>query len=114
MTRPLAPFADLIWLVGAFVLWSFAFIGLYGVHGAACAVGWASPSEPWPLRLILIGLWLIICALSAAYVFWVWRRPETGEATAGFLRYVTLAVAAVGAVSTAWLGIPLFLVRVCA
>ncbi|MDP1874680.1 hypothetical protein [Phenylobacterium sp.] len=110
----LGAFGDLLWLVGAFVLWSLAFVVLYGVHGAACAGGWASPTEPWPLRLTLIGLWLVMTVVSAAYVLWVWRRPAAGDGTDGFLRYATLAVAGVGAVSTAWLGLPLFLVRVCA
>lgn len=113
MTPQFRPFADLLALVGALVLWSLAFIALYGAHGVACAQGWASPDEPWPLRLTLIGLWLVMTALSLAYALWSWRRglPQGSER---FLRLTTLAVAAVGAVSTAWLGLPLFLVRVCA
>ncbi|MDP2213733.1 hypothetical protein [Phenylobacterium sp.] len=107
------PFGDLLALVGAFVLWSLAFIILYGVHGVACARGWASPDEPWALRLTLVLLWLVMTALTVGYALWSWKRRRA-EPHGLFLSYATLAVAAVGAVSTAWLGLPLFLVRVCA
>lgn len=113
MTPQFRPFGDLLALVGAFVLWSLAFIILYGAHGVACAQGWASADAPWPLRLTLIGLWLVMTALSLAYALWSWRKRST-QGPERFLRRATLAVAAVGAVSTAWLGLPIFLVRVCA
>lgn len=113
MKTPLRPFGDLLALVGAFVLWSFAFVILYGAHGVACARGWASPDEPWPLRIILVGLWVAMTALSIAYAWWSWRR-RSDEGVERFLRLTTLATAVVGAVSTAWLGLPLLLLRVCA
>ncbi|MDP1618054.1 hypothetical protein [Phenylobacterium sp.] len=101
-------------LVAAFLIWSLAFIALYGVHGVACAAGWASVQNPWPLRLTLIGLWLVMTSAAAAFALWTWKRPIKDQAAQGFLRTATLAVAVIGAVSTAWLGAPLFLVRVCA
>jgi hypothetical protein len=108
------PFGELLALVGALVIWSFAFVGLYGVHGTACASGWASPADPWALRMVLIVLWLGMSVLSGLYVLAMWRRRRSDTEPGHFLRYATVAVAAVGAVATAWLGAPLFLVRVCA
>jgi len=113
MTPQFRPFGDLLALVGAFLLWSLAFIVLYGAHGVACARGWASPDEPWPLRIILVGLWLAMTVLSIAYAWWSWRR-RSDDGVERFLRLATLAIAVVGAVSTAWLGLPLLLLRVCA
>lgn len=113
MRTQLRPFGELLALVGALVLWSFAFVVLYGVHGTACASGWASPADPWPLRMILIMLWLGMSLLSGLYVLSVWRRDRSDNPSDRFLRFATLAVAAVGAGATAWLGLPLFLLRVC-
>lgn len=113
MKAPFRPFGELLALVGAFVLWSLAFVVLYGAHGVACARGWASPDEPWALRAILIGLWLAMTLAATAFTVWTWRRPVEDPATGHFLRRATLAIAVIGALSTAWLGAPLFLVRVC-
>ncbi len=114
MTPPARSFWRLVLLVAAFLIWSLAFIGLYGVHGVACAAGWASVQNPWPLRLALIGLWLVMTSAAAAFALWTWKRPLEDQAAQRFLRNATLAVAVIGVVATAWLGAPLFLVRVCA
>ena len=109
MKAPWRDFWRLVLLIAAFLIWSLAFIALYGVHGAACAAGWATAGDPWPLRLTLIGVWAALTLAAAAFALWTWRRP----AKDGFLRRSTMAIAVIGALSTAWLGAPLFLVRVC-
>lgn len=114
MTPPARSFWRLVLLVAAFLIWSLAFIALYGVHGVACAAGWASVQDPWPLRLALLGVWAIMTAGAAAFAAWTWKRPIDDQPTTRFLRNATLAVAVIGVVATAWLGAPLFLVRVCA
>jgi hypothetical protein len=114
MKTAIGPFGELLALVGAFVLWSLAFVVLYGVHGTACASGWASPDNPWSLRLTLIVLWLGMSALSGLYALLMWRRGRPETEPGHFLRYATVAVAVVGAAATAWLGAPLWLVRICA
>lgn len=114
MTPPARHFWRLVLLVAAFLIWSLAFIGLYGVHGVACAAGWADPGNPWPLRLTLIGVWGIMTAGAGLFAAWTWRRPIKDQPAQRFLRNATLATAVIGVVATAWLGAPLFLVRVCA
>ena len=113
MKSQLRPFGDLLALVGAFVLWSLAFILLYGTHGVACAGGGADRATGGALRLGLILLWLGLSMLSGAYAVWIWRGQRLRSDPTPFLRQATLAVAVVGAVSTTWLGLPLFLVRAC-
>lgn len=107
-------FSRLVLLVAALLIWSLAFIALYGVHGVACAAGWASAQDPWPLRLTLIGVWVIMTAGAVAFAAWTMKRPLEDPPAPRFLRNATLAVAVIGVVATAWLGAPLFLVRVCA
>lgn len=114
MTPKLRPFVDLLALVGALVIWSVAFVVLYGVHGTACAGGWADPENPWALRLTLILLWLGMSVLSGLYALAMWRQGRPDAEASHFLRCATVAVAVAGAAATAWLGAPLFLVRVCA
>jgi hypothetical protein len=114
MTPPARSFWRLVLLVAAFLIWSLAFIGLYGVHGAACAAGWVSAQDPWPLRLILIGVWIIMTLGAGVFAAWTWKRPIDDQPAQQFLRNATLATAAIGVIATAWLGAPLFLVRLCA
>jgi len=113
MTPPARSFWRLVLLVAAFLIWSLAFIALYGAHGVACAAGWAGPDNPWPLRLTLIGAWGIMTVGAAAFAAWTWKRPIEDQPAQLFLRNVTLATAVIGVVATAWLGAPLFLLRIC-
>ena len=70
--RPLAGFAA---LVGAFVIWSIAFLLLYGTHATGCALGWEARAFLMTsfLRAVLAG----IVALTFAALFLL--RSATGE-----------------------------------
>jgi hypothetical protein len=113
MIPPARNFWRLVLLVAAFLIWSLAFIALYGVHGVACAAGWASAQDPWPLRLTLIGVWVVMTAGAGVFAVWTMKRPAEDRPAQRFLRSATLATAVIGVVATAWLGAPLFLVRIC-
>ncbi|WP_290685478.1 MULTISPECIES: hypothetical protein [unclassified Haematobacter] len=70
--RPLAGFAA---LVGPFVIWSIAFVLLYGTHATGCALGWEGRVflTTSLLRAVLAG----ILALTFAALFLL--RPAGGE-----------------------------------
>lgn len=51
---------DMAWAIAGFVIWSAAFVIIYGLHGIGCAYGWdAIPIGPTNLqRFVQVAVWL--------------------------------------------------------
>ncbi|KTR03840.1 hypothetical protein NS365_16855 [Aureimonas ureilytica] len=83
---------SLILLVAGFVIWSSAFVVLYGALSVGCAFGWdtASLGPVSALRAVLIALWLAhLAALGALWWLCRMRAQKAGEADA-FLGWAAL------------------------
>lgn len=83
---------SLILLVAGFVIWSSAFVVLYGALSVGCAFGWdAAPFGPVSaLRAVLIALWLAhLAALGALWWLCRARARRAGESDA-FLGWAAL------------------------
>lgn len=95
-------------LVAGFVVWSAAFVLLYGLHGLACADPGFGGTRP----ALLIG-WAAMLAGHGLLAAWLWRRWRVGAEEVRFVRLVSLvlAVAALGA--TVWIGLPVAVLGVC-
>jgi len=72
---------SLILLVIGFVIWSSAFVALYGALSVGCAFGWdTAPFGPVSaLRALLIALWLLHLAMLAM----LWRLCRARAKRAG-------------------------------
>lgn len=67
-----------IWLLLAgFVVWSAAFVAIYGMHHVGCVFGWNGDGG-WltPLRLVLLALLVAGVAGCALTVWWAWREQD--------------------------------------
>lgn len=88
-------------MIAGFVVWSVAFVILYGVHGVGCAYGWDTVTVgPTNLqRLVQVALWLAFLPPLAGLALWLrqQRRRAAGDAAR---RWVAL----VGE-TTAWAGL---------
>lgn len=95
------PFAILL---AGFVLWSVAFIVLYGMQGTGCSLGWQAVEVAGPVtlqRAVLVGLFLAFLAAHTVLYLKLRtpRRSQAEEDISGFARDAgeTLALAALGA-----------------
>ena len=96
--------APLAVLLAGFVLWSFAFIVLYGVQATGCSLGWQVVEITGPLtlqRAILVGLFLAFLAahLVLYRMLRTPRRRKADQNASGFASDAgeKLALAALGA-----------------
>lgn len=98
----------LLLLVAGFLLWSSAFVALYGVQGLGCRLGWDDMGlGPVSVnRGALLAVWTVhvglIGAMAAAQV----RRRSAGRGTA-FVDRAGLALTFCALVATIWTGIPI-------
>ena len=82
----------LILLIAGFVIWSSAFVTLYGALSVGCAFGWEAISfgPVSALRALLIALWLAHLAALGA-LWWVCRaRARRAGKTDAFLGWSAL------------------------
>ncbi|MGJ3263044.1 MAG: hypothetical protein ACFE0R_07400 [Salinarimonas sp.] len=108
----------LIGLVAGFLLWSSAFLVLYGLHALGCAWGWEArvvgPTS-W-LRLALVVAWAVHVALLAALLALAWRgRParDALERTPALIAGTTVALTLAALVATLWTGLPVVTYPLC-
>jgi hypothetical protein len=106
--------AGLIGLVAGLLVWSSAFVALYGLHAVGCGLGWHEPGQFLSLlRLVLVAVWVVHLAALAWLVAWYHRAapgPERGKA---FLRLAAWTLALVGLGATLWTGAPVALLELC-
>lgn len=113
-----AAVAALIALIGGFLLWVSAFLGLYALFSLGCVQGWTTPRVAGlPLwHGVLLAVWGVHLALHAGLIAWLHRRSGHSVGRAGTRRFLHLgalgvAVAALGA--TLWTGLPMVLLSSC-
>lgn len=112
-----------VWLLiasGGLIIFSSAFIILYGAIGVGCALGWHAVSFGGTnvLTALLTAVWIVhIVALGGLqwYAISLWRRadgPDRG--TVRLVAAMTCLLAAVGLVSTVFVGFPVLVLPPCA
>jgi hypothetical protein len=95
-------------------LWIISFSAIYGLHGLACAGGWALEEGPAGLswgRAVLLAAGLAAVAVQALGVLAL-ARPPWG-APPGFLRRTSLSLAVVSLLATAWTALPVAVLPLC-
>ncbi|UYN99052.1 MAG: hypothetical protein KIT02_14130 [Devosia sp.] len=80
---------SLIRLVAGFVLWSLAFVLLYGVQALGCAYDWGMAHRP-----VLIGLYLAFIAAHVVVLRWPATRAEAVPALHQIGRWANMAALA--------------------
>ncbi len=74
MKRPARQIGPLAAVLSGFLLWSAAFLGIYGAQATGCSLGWDATILFGPLtvqRAVLLGLFVLIVAGHAAIVRWL-------------------------------------------
>lgn len=115
LSRPLG----LLGLVAGFLVWSSAFLVLYGLHALGCAWGWdareAGPANL--LRLVLVGAWIVHLAIVGLLVLGARRLRTAATGVPGdgapLVASATLVLSAAALVATVWTGLPLLAYPLC-
>ncbi|MGP9822811.1 hypothetical protein ACTZWW_22520 [Salinarimonas sp. NSM] len=114
--------AGLIGLVAGFLVWSSAFLVLYGLHALGCAWGWEARAvgPTSALRLVLVLAWALHVALLAALALAARRglppKGLTGEGedrTPALVAGATLVLTLAALVATLWTGLPVVAYPLC-
>jgi hypothetical protein len=99
-------------LVAGFLVWSSAFVALYGLHAVGCNLGWQAPETyASPLRLALVAVWL----LHAAALVWLVLhfRPAAAASSAPFLERAAFTLSALALAVTLITGAPILALDLC-
>ncbi len=105
----------LLGLVAGLLVWSSAFIALYGLHAVGCGLGWHQPGQfASPLRLVLIAVWASHLGVLVWLVVSYRRAAPGGDRTVGFLQLAAWTLGLVALVATLWTGAPVALLSLCA
>jgi hypothetical protein len=100
-------------VLAGLVLWGAGFSILYALHGLGCGLGWTDLAIG-PLTLlqaVLVGTWLALLAMAAAWAWYLWRSG--GPAESAFLRTVGLISALAGLGGLLFTGAPVLLPAHC-
>ena len=85
-------------------LWLASFSAVYGLHGLLCSSRWATLAPELPGRALLIGASLAALALQALLLVLLrssrWPHPDAA------IHRISMALAIVALVATAWTLIP--------
>lgn len=107
----------LLGLVAGYLVWSSAFLVLYGMHALGCAWDWeaVSAGPTSLLRLTLVVAWVAHVALAGGLTLFSWRigRGVEGNEGAGLVARTTLILSASALVATLWTGIPVVAYPLC-
>ena len=104
--------AALLWLLLGFTVWSAAFLGLYILHALGCEWGWQAREVGGIslLRLVLLATWALHLGLAVLVAMAARRlRSETT-----FLLSTAFALAVAAVAATAWSGLPVLALPLCA
>lgn len=108
------PMLAFVVLVSGYVLWSVTFIAFYAGHHLTCeAVGTAQVLGIAAPLLVVGVLWVGMTALQAGLLWWVGRLLPSEEGAAGFVRRVTLGLAAAALAAAILLGLPVLFSPPC-
>ncbi len=93
---------DILRILIAPLTWLGSFSAVYGLHGAACAFGWAESSVSGIslLRLVLSSAWLCAIALQVAILAGLHSRRFASPFR--FVRGVSRMMGWVGLIATLW------------
>jgi len=107
--------AGLLGLVAGLLVWSSAFVVLYGLHAVGCNAGWHAAGQfASPLRLVLIAVWALHLGVLAWLVAHYRRAAPGGDRTASFLQLAAWTLGLVALAATLWTGAPVALLELCA
>jgi hypothetical protein len=107
------PFADLLHLLVAPVIWLLHLGLLYGGEALACMSPGGSGRMMWFGAAVTTVAICALAALAAVSNCRVENLPEESEGAA-FMRKAALLLALLSAIGVAWSGLPLLLVPSCA
>jgi hypothetical protein len=112
MSQPPAKSSDLLLLPAGFVVWGSAFIALYGLNGAGCALAWDGMTlgPISGLRLALIVTWIIHVAAVICLVRITALRRGAGK---GVLANGSFALSIAALVATLGTGAPALFLSLC-
>jgi hypothetical protein len=97
----------LLLLVAGFVLWSSAFVVLYGIQALGCHLGWDDISlGPVTLnRTALLAVWVVhLCLIGLLAAALARRRASAGDLP--FIERAGLALTFCALAATIWIGFP--------
>ncbi len=107
MKRPAREIGPLAAVLSGFLLWSAAFLGIYGAQATGCSLGWDAAILFGPLtvqRAVLLGLFALIVAGHVAIVRWLTAAtaPLDGAdaETADFMRTTARRLAWIATVAS--------------
>jgi hypothetical protein len=100
--------AGLLWLIAGFVLWSAAFVGLYGLQGIGCAYAWP---EPLHRGLLIAGFALTLLTHAGLLAFA--RRQPVATGTARFVFDIGWLAGIAALVSSALVYAPVLFTSLC-
>lgn len=107
----------LLGLVGGLLLWSSAFVALYALHAVGCAITWTEVGVgPVSLsRVVLLAVWLVHLALLILLLLRcrTWLRDTAPGSGDRFVARSSVALTVVAFVATAYIGLPIVLLRHC-
>lgn len=118
MIDSVAP-ARLLLAIAGFLIWSSAFVLLYGVNAIGCEWGWRR-FDLGPLSLqrgALIVIWVVHLGALGAVLLTTWRglaRAKNQGRLERFLGVVALGANVGASVATGWIAIPLIGLSACA
>ena len=106
--------AGLFGLVAGLLVWSSAFVALYGLHAVGCNAGWHDAgSYVTPLRLVLVAVWAVHLVALGWLVAWYRRGAPVDDRTGGFLQLAAWTLGLVALVATVWTGAPVAVLELC-
>lgn len=110
---------SLLLAIGGFIVWSSAFVFLYGMQGLGCALDLdLVEAGPFNLLSILLTILLFLHLAALAVLQWLgvrfWREGRGDHAASRFLGAVTCLTAAAGIVATIYIGAPVLVLQPCA
>ncbi len=107
----------LLGLVGGLLLWSTAFVALYGLHAIGCVLTWTEAMVgPVSLsQIVLLGVWLGHLALLVLLLMRcrTWLRDSVPGSGDRFVARSSIALTVIAIVATAYSGLPIVLLRHC-
>lgn len=106
MSPPVREIGPIALMLSGFLLWSLAFLGIYGVQATGCSLGWNGTPLLGPLtvqRSVLLGLYALVLAGHALIVVRIDARPtdKEGDAEANdFVQTTAKRLALVSAIAS--------------
>ncbi len=105
MKRPAREIRPLVLVISGFLLWSAAFLAIYGAQATGCGLGWDTRMLLGPVsiqRAVLLGLYALVLAGHAAILLRLGAgRPMAVSADAETVDFMRVAARRLALVSSA-------------